>query len=124
MKKSLSGASKNLIPGLVLKKNFMEPLGISAYRAATDTGLTPITISQILRGTKRVSPFVAVRLGMYFNVPASLWMELQAHIDIATEPPPQKLIKNPALDSKAFVIKSNHNNGTPKFEIKLVKRRV
>ena len=43
-------------PGTVLQEDFMQPLGISAYRVAKDLSLAPITVSQILRGLRSISP--------------------------------------------------------------------
>lgn len=65
-------------PGTVLLQDFMQPLGISAYRVAKDLSLAPITVSQILRGMRSISPLVACRLGAYFGVPPAYWLLVQA----------------------------------------------
>ena len=65
-------------PGTVLLQDFMQPLGISAYRVAKDLSLAPITVSEILRGLRSISPTVACRLGTYFGVPPAYWLLVQA----------------------------------------------
>ncbi len=64
-------------PGEVLQEDFMKPLGLSQYRLAHDIGVTPIRISQIVRGQRcdvwqiawvnnrrgRVLPKIQIRLG-------------------------------------------------------------
>jgi len=41
-------------PGEVLKEDFMEPLGVTAYRLAKDVGVTAIRIGEIVRGSGRL----------------------------------------------------------------------
>jgi antitoxin HigA-1 len=71
-------------PGEVLKADFMEPLGITAYRLAKDIGVTPIRISEIIRGKRGITADTAVRLAAYFGTDAQSWMNLQTHFDLET----------------------------------------
>jgi len=64
-------------PGEVLLEDFMKPLGLSQYRLAKDLGVTPIRISQIVRGKRGISADTAMRLGRYFGTSAKVWMGLQ-----------------------------------------------
>jgi addiction module HigA family antidote len=68
-------------PGAVLLQEFMQPLGLTGYRVAKELSLAPITVSEILRGLRSISPTVACRLGRYFGVPAAYWLTLQASYD-------------------------------------------
>ena len=72
----------NIHPGEVLLEDFMKPLGISQYRLAKDIGVTPIRISQIVRGQRAISVDTAMRLGRYFGTSAAVWMRLQMHYDL------------------------------------------
>jgi addiction module HigA family antidote len=54
-------------PGEVLLEDFMKPLGISQYRLAKDIGVSPIRISQIIRGERSITVDTAMRLGRYFG---------------------------------------------------------
>jgi addiction module HigA family antidote len=72
-------------PGDVLREDFMKPLGLSAYAVAKAVGTTPIAISHICRGKRRVSAEMALKLGRLFNVSPELWMGIQADYDLEVE---------------------------------------
>jgi len=42
-------------PGAFLEEEYLSPLNISAYRLAKDIGVTPMRISEILRGKRGIS---------------------------------------------------------------------
>jgi addiction module HigA family antidote len=69
-------------PGEILLEDFMKPLGISQYRLAMDIGVTPIRISQIVRGRRAISVDTAMRLGRYFGTSAAVWLRLQVQYDL------------------------------------------
>jgi addiction module HigA family antidote len=69
-------------PGEILKLDFMEPLGISAYRLAKDVGVPQTRISQIIRGKRPITLDSAIRLGRYFNMTPEFWLNLQNHYDL------------------------------------------
>lgn len=69
-------------PGEVLKEDFMEPLGVTAYRLAKDVGVTAIRIGEIVRGKRGITADTAVRLAAYFGTDAQSWMNLQTHYDL------------------------------------------
>jgi antitoxin HigA-1 len=73
-------------PGDILRRSFMEPLGLSAYRVAKEIGIPQISLSQILRGRRGISASVAVRLGRYFGVAPQFWLALQGEHDLAKIP--------------------------------------
>lgn len=78
---------KQWCPGDVLREEFLEPLGVTAYRLAKEVGVTQIQVSMILRGKRGISAEMAVRLGRYFGVPARFWMDLQSEWELErTEP--------------------------------------
>ncbi|MFC1652314.1 HigA family addiction module antitoxin [Planctomycetota bacterium] len=72
-------------PGEVLLEEFLQPMGISQYRLAKDTGLAPRRINEIVHGKRAITANTALRLGHYFNVPAQFWMNLQSHHDLEVE---------------------------------------
>jgi len=65
-------------PGEILFEEFMEPLAISQYRLAKDIHVTPIRISQIIRGKRSITADTALRLGKYFNMTPQFWLNMQA----------------------------------------------
>jgi addiction module HigA family antidote len=69
-------------PGEVLLEDFMKPLGISQYRLAKDIGVSPIRISQIIRGERSITVDTAMRLGRYFGTSAAVWLRLQVRYDL------------------------------------------
>lgn len=69
-------------PGEILLEDFMKPLELSQYRVATDIGVPPMRISEIVRGKRAVSADTAMRLARYFGTSAGIWMRLQAQYDL------------------------------------------
>ncbi len=75
----------NIHPGEVLKEEFLDPMGISAYRLAKDTGIPQTRISEIIKGRRRVTADTALRLAKYFGMSARFWLGLQDDYDIEEE---------------------------------------
>jgi addiction module HigA family antidote len=69
-------------PGEVLLEDFLTPLGLSQYQLARDIGVTPIRISQIVRGQRGITVDTAMRLGRYFGTSAGVWLRLQVRYDL------------------------------------------
>lgn len=73
---------KPVHPGQVLKLDFLEPMGITAYRLAKETGVSGQQIGRIIKGTRPVSADMALRLARFFGTSAKLWVGLQAQYDL------------------------------------------
>ncbi len=69
-------------PGDILREDFMTPLGLSHYRLATDIGVSPLRISEIVRRKRADTADTAMRLARYFGTSAGIWMRLQAQYDL------------------------------------------
>lgn len=69
-------------PGEVLALDFLEPMGISIYRLAKDTGVSQQHFGRIVKGTRGITADVALRLSRYFGTSAKLWMNLQTQYDL------------------------------------------
>ena len=67
-------------PGEILKTEFMEPMGVSAYALAKAISFPGIY--EVVRGDRAISADTAVRLGKYFGLPAQFWMNLQNDYDL------------------------------------------
>ena len=67
-------------PGEILKTEFMEPLGVSAYALAK--ALNFPGIYEVVRGDRAISADTAIRLGKYFGLPAQFWLNLQNDYDL------------------------------------------
>ncbi|HXY78764.1 MAG TPA: HigA family addiction module antitoxin [Candidatus Acidoferrales bacterium] len=55
-------------PGEILKTEFMEPMGVSAYELAK--ALRFPGIYEVVRGDRAITADTAIRLGKYFRLPA------------------------------------------------------
>jgi addiction module HigA family antidote len=67
-------------PGEILKTEFMEPMGVSAY--ALGKALHFPGIYEVVRGERVISADTALRLGRYFSLPAQFWLNLQNDYDL------------------------------------------
>jgi len=75
-------AKKILITvGDILKEEYLDPMGISAYRLAREIGVSTSLMSQILHGKTAISADVAWRLGQFFDTSAQYWLNMQASCD-------------------------------------------
>ena len=69
-------------PGEILLHDFIEPLGLSQYTLAKALGVTPIRISQIVRGSRGISADTAFRLSKYFGTRPAWWFDLQTTYEL------------------------------------------
>ena len=69
-------------PGEILKEEFMQPLSLTAYRLAKDLHVPAPRINDIVRGKRAISADTAIRLGIYFGLPAQFRMNLQNDYDL------------------------------------------
>ena len=66
----------------ILREEFMEPLGISAFRLANDIDVPVSRIQDILHDRRRISADTSIRLGRYFGVSEKFFLNLQNDIEI------------------------------------------
>ena len=71
-------------PGEILLHDFMAPLGLSQYALAKALGVTPMRVSQIVRGQRAVTADTALRLSRYFSTRPGWWLDLQRYYDLET----------------------------------------
>lgn len=69
-------------PGELLKEEFLEPLGISQYRLAKETGIPAQRIGQIVLGRRSVTADTDLRLCRFFGLSDGYWLRAQATYDI------------------------------------------
>lgn len=70
-------------PGVILAKEFMEPLGLSANALANELGVPPNRISSIINGSRGVTADTALRLARYFRTTPELWLNMQNAYDLS-----------------------------------------
>ena len=73
-----------LHPGELLREEFLDPMGITAYRLAKDMGVPEQRIGAIVREQRGISADTALRLSRYFVMSESLWTNAQAHYERET----------------------------------------
>lgn len=69
-------------PGRFLELEFMEPLGITAYRLAKDTSVPEQKMYSLVRGERGISADTALRLGRYFGMTARFFMSVQDRYEL------------------------------------------
>lgn len=73
-------------PGIVLKEEFMAPLGLTANALSLALRVPANRIGAIVKGERGVSADTALRLARYFGTTAQFWLNLQtAHELSVTE---------------------------------------
>jgi addiction module HigA family antidote len=71
-------------PGEILETEFLEPLGISKYRLAKETGMPADRVGKIVQGARAITGDTALRLARFFGTSPAFWMNLQARYDLET----------------------------------------
>jgi addiction module HigA family antidote len=70
-------------PGLSVRHDCLEPLGLSVTDAARKLGVSRKQLSDIVNGRSGISPEMAIRLDKAFGGGAETWFRLQAAYDLA-----------------------------------------
>ena len=77
---------KELIPvpkmSEVLCKEFMDPLGLSAYRVAKDIMVPVSRIQEILQDKRKITADTDLRLCKYFGMSKGFFLRLQMDLDL------------------------------------------
>jgi addiction module HigA family antidote len=71
-----------ILPGEILWKEFMEPLGISQNKLARDIDVPVTRISDIIHGRRGITADSALRLGVYFSTTPEFWLNLQTRYEL------------------------------------------
>jgi|SRR5580658_10303775 addiction module HigA family antidote len=64
-------------PGEILRKAFLEPMGISAYRLAVKLHVSPPTVNDMVWEKRGITPEMGARRAKYFGASAHFWLNLQ-----------------------------------------------
>jgi addiction module HigA family antidote len=71
--------------GDILKEEFLEPMGISAYSLAKHIDVPSSRILDILHGKRRITVETGLKLSRYFGLSDRFFIDLQAEIDVRNE---------------------------------------
>ena len=72
-------------PGAILREEFLDPMGLSAYALAQAIQVPRSRINEICRGRQGISANIALRLGKFFSVDPQWFLNMQAKYDLETE---------------------------------------
>ena len=70
-------------PGLSVRHDCIEPLGLTITEAAQASGVTRQTLNNLVTGKSGISADVAIRLDKAFGGDAETWLRLQMAYDLA-----------------------------------------
>lgn len=76
----------------ILKEEFMDQMGISAYKLANEIKVPTSRIQDILHDRRKITPDTSIRLGRYFGVSDKYFLNLQLDIDLRKEEEKNKKI--------------------------------
>ncbi len=69
-------------PGEIIKELCIEPLGLTITEAAKALGVSRKTLSSIVNGKAGISPEMAVRLSIAFDISSESWLNQQTQYDL------------------------------------------
>jgi len=69
-------------PGEVIRRQCLEPLGLSVTAAAEGLGVSRNTLSMVLNGRAGISPDMAIRLSKGFGGSPESWLRQQMQYDL------------------------------------------
>lgn len=87
-------------PGLSVRYDCLEPLGLSVTEGAKVLGVTRQSLNNLVNGKAGISPEMAIRLDKAFGGAAEGWLALQSAFDLA-----QARNKEPSIMIKRYVAK-------------------
>ncbi len=69
-------------PGEMLQEEFLIPMALTQRELATALHVPYQRINEIINGKRGITPSTALRLGKFFGMTASFWMNLQLRWDL------------------------------------------
>jgi len=77
-----SGKRAPIHPGGILRRQYLEPLGLTVADLARTLGVSRKTVSKIVNERGSVSADMALRLSQAFGTTPELWLNLQQNYDL------------------------------------------
>ena len=69
-------------PGEFIREVYLEPFSITGRKLAGKLGVSPSTLSRVLRGSSGISPEMALRLSKTVGRSPESWLALQDNYDL------------------------------------------
>jgi addiction module HigA family antidote len=80
-------------PGLSVRHDCLEPLGLSVTEGAKVLGVTRQALNNLVNGKSGISPEMAIRLDKAFGGSAEVWLSVQVAYDLAQAMKRERSIK-------------------------------
>jgi addiction module HigA family antidote len=74
-------------PGEILRREFLEPLGVTQVSFAAHIGVPVQRVNELIRGKRGVTPETAWLLAQALDTTPEYWLNLQAAYDLARTRP-------------------------------------
>jgi addiction module HigA family antidote len=84
-------------PGIILQKEFLEPLGQTQRSLADHIGVSVQRVNEIVRGKRGVTPETAWLLSQALGTTPEFWLNLQNNYDLSSNRPERSVAR---LESK------------------------
>jgi len=69
-------------PGDFIREVYLEPFGISSRQLSSSLGVSPSTLSRLLKGDSGISPEMALRLSKVLGRTPESWLAMQDMYDL------------------------------------------
>lgn len=69
-------------PGEFIREVYLEPFSISSRQLASNLGISPSTLSRLLKGDSGISPEMALRLSKVLGRTPESWLAMQDMYDL------------------------------------------
>ena len=86
-------------PGLLVRHECIEPLGLTITKAAEGLGVTRQALNNLVNGKAGISPEMGVRLAKAFGSTPEFWLRLQLNYDLAQ-------VRQDAIEVKRYKLAS------------------
>ena len=71
-------------PGIMLKEDFLDGLGIKPGTFAKAIDVDRSAIKNIIEGNRAITADMSLRFGLFFDMSASFWLNLQKDYELRT----------------------------------------
>jgi len=69
-------------PGIMLKEDFLDDLGVKPGSFARAIGVDRAAIKKIIDGKRAITADMALRFGLFFNMSPGFWLNLQKDYEL------------------------------------------
>ncbi len=69
-------------PGEILLEEFLKPLGLSQNKLARELDVPAARFNSTVKGVRRITVDMALRLGRFFKTGPELWLNMQQRYDL------------------------------------------